>query len=427
MKILYYDCFCGISGDMNLGALIELGVPVDFLISELKKLNIDKEFSLKISKGEKCGITGTKVDVILNNETNCKNKITCEHAHHHAQEHSHSHAHHHEHHHDHNHEHHHRNFADIKNIIESSKLSESVKKISINIFNEVAIAEAKVHGKSVDEVHFHEVGAVDSIVDIVGAAICLDYLKVDKVMSSHVQVGGGFVKCAHGIMPVPAPATAEILKDVPTKSGLVDFETTTPTGAAILKASVTEYCNNTNMIVEKIGYGLGTRDLDVPNILRAYIITAPERPLIEKEKQLITETNIDDMSSEIYSYIEEELFNAGALDVYKTAIIMKKGRPAVKLSVLLKEENRDAIHDIIFKHTTSGGLREYEVDKYMLKRDFTYVDTEYGKVRVKNLYLKNELLKQKIEFEDCKKIARAESISINEVYKLVKDAMEDEQ
>ncbi len=406
MKVLYYDCFCGISGDMNLGALIDLGVPKEYLIDELQKLNMEKEFKLEIRKGEKCGITGVKVDVILENE------------------HKHEHKHHG---HSHGHEHHHRTFADVKKIISNSNLSDSVKKISIDIFFEVAIAEAKVHGKTIDEVHFHEVGAVDSIVDIVGAGICLDYLKVDKVYASSVQVGGGFVKCAHGVMPVPAPATAEILKDVPTKSGLVEFETTTPTGAGILKASVSKYTDNLEIAIEKIGYGLGTRDLEVPNILRAYIGTARENAMTRKERQFILETNIDDMNSELFNFTEKLLFENGALDVYKTPIIMKKGRPAVKLSVLFDGLNRAQIQDVIFKNTTVAGVREYAVDKYMLEREFSYVATKFGKVKVKNLFYNGEFLRCKPEYDDCEKIAYENAVSINDVYDLVREALNNEK
>ena len=227
MKVLYYDCFCGISGDMNLGALLDLGVDQEYVRQELSKLNLDAEYELQIKKDIKKGINGTRVDVILKNEKEC-----------HKRDHTHNHSHGHHHHQvdeeqsfpavhiEHTH-HEHRNLKDIENIINTSNLKDRVKQLSLNMFMKVAEAEAKVHGKSLYEVHFHEVGATDSIIDIVGAAVCLDYLKVDKVMASSVQVGGGFVKCAHGIIPIPAPATVEILLGVPMKSGIVPFETTT--------------------------------------------------------------------------------------------------------------------------------------------------------------------------------------------------------
>jgi uncharacterized protein (DUF111 family) len=316
MKTLYYDCFCGISGDMNLGAMVDLGVNPEYLKSELAKLPMASEFEVIIQKAVKKGIEGTKVDVRLTGEAPVKHH---EHAHpkhdHHAHtheneahKHSHDHAAHahthenaahahthenaaHAHTHDHptihthTHEkalhvhnnaphalHEHRNLAIIDSMISGSTLSESVKALSLKIFMEVAKAEAKVHGKPLQEVHFHEVGAVDSIVDIVGAAICFEALGVERVVSSSVQLGGGFVKCDHGMMPVPAPATAEILKGVPVRIGLVASEMTTPTGAAILKALVNEYSDQMSMNIAKIGYGLGTREHEFPNVLRVMIL-----------------------------------------------------------------------------------------------------------------------------------------------------------
>jgi uncharacterized protein (TIGR00299 family) protein len=259
MKVLYYDCFCGISGDMNLGALLDLGVDEEYLRQELSKLKLNAEYELQVKKDNKGGISGTRVDVLLKEEIH---KHKHDHDHHHYQHEVHTGVESH---------HAHRNLKDIENIIVNSSLSDRVKELSMAIFMKVAEAEAKVHGKSLDEVHFHEVGAVDSIVDIVGAAVCLDYLKVDKIMASPVQLGGGFVKCAHGIIPVPAPATVEILKNIPVKSGIVPFETTTPTGAAILAANVVTFTDKMNLSIEKTGYGIGHRDLEIPNILRVYI------------------------------------------------------------------------------------------------------------------------------------------------------------
>lgn len=273
MEILYYDCFCGISGDMNLAALIDLGVPKEYLIKELLKLNLNTEYEIKIEKSEKLGIIGTRVDVILKGKLDDEIHISDKDLHGHNHEHNHHNGDE-EHHHDennHSHEHNHRNLKGIEEIINSNDLSDKVKKLSIDMFMKVAEAEAKVHGKPLYEVHFHEVGAIDSIVDIVGAAICLDYLNVDKIIASPVQVGGGFVKCAHGLMPVPAPATVEILKNIPVNSGIVQFETTTPTGAAILAANVEEFTRNVDFSIKKIAYGIGHRDLEIPNVLRVYL------------------------------------------------------------------------------------------------------------------------------------------------------------
>jgi pyridinium-3,5-bisthiocarboxylic acid mononucleotide nickel chelatase len=284
MNVLYYDCFSGISGDMNLGAMIDLGVDKDYLIKELSKLKLQDEFELRITSDSRKGISGTKVDVILNHDYHEKvhedtlHKDAHENEHHHDHNHSHNeHGHSHEHFHKHNHDesnhHHHRNLKDIENLINSSELSEDVKKLSINIFMRVAVAEAKVHGKTIEEVHFHEVGATDSIVDIVGAAICRIYLKVDRVMCSSVELGSGFVRCAHGLIPVPAPATVEILKGIPVKSGIVPKETTTPTGAAILAELVDEFTDRKNFVINKIGYGIGNRDTEIPNVLRVFLAT----------------------------------------------------------------------------------------------------------------------------------------------------------
>ncbi len=291
MKILYYDCFCGISGDMNLAALIDLGVPKEYLVKELSKVNLNSEYEIKIERSIKLGITGTRVDVILKDEddkTHISDQDLLSHNHEHIHEQTFEHFHHNsdeEYHHGENnhshehsqkghvlsHQHHHRNLKDIEEIINFSDLSDKVKKLSLDMFMKVAEAEAKVHGKNLYEVHFHEVGAIDSIVDMVGSAICLDYLNVDKIIASTVQVGGGFVKCAHGLMPVPAPATAEILKNIPINTGIVQFETTTPTGAAILSANADEFTPKVDFLIKKVGYGIGHRDLEIPNVLRVYL------------------------------------------------------------------------------------------------------------------------------------------------------------
>ncbi|MDO7789080.1 nickel pincer cofactor biosynthesis protein LarC [Desulforamulus aquiferis] len=406
MKVLYYDCFCGISGDMNLGALLDLGVDEDYLRQEISKLNLDTEYELHIKKDNKRGISGTRVDVVCHHN----------HEHHHNEaqtshksQNSHN-----------NHEH--RNLKDIENIIINSNLNDKVKNLSLAIFNKVAEAEAKVHGKPLYEVHFHEVGAVDSIIDIVGAAVCIEFLKVDKIMASSVQVGGGFVKCAHGIIPVPAPATVEILKNAPVKFGIVPFETTTPTGAAILAANVCTFTDHMTLSIEKVGYGIGHRELEIPNVLRIYLGYQDRDEA--REEQYILETNIDDMNPELYGYIEEKLFAQGALDVFKSAITMKKGRAATKLSVLVKEIHEKSVVDVIFRETTSIGVRKYKVEKIMLPRDFIKINTKYGSVNVKNAYYQGEKVKYKPEFEDCKRIAIERNIPIAKVYQEVHKIME---
>lgn len=419
MKVLYYDCFCGISGDMNLAALIDLGVPKENLIQELSKLNLNSEYEIKVEKSQKLGITGTRVDVILKDKLDDETHILDKDLHGHNHEHFHHNSDEEKHHdeNNHSHEHHHRNLKDIEKIINSSNLSDKVKKLSLDMFMKVAEAEAKVHGKPLYEVHFHEVGAIDSIVDMVGAAICLDYLKVDKIIASPVQVGGGFVKCAHGLMPVPAPATVEILKNIPVNAGIAQFETTTPTGAAILATNVEEFTRNLDFSIKKIAYGIGHRDLEIPNVLRVYL---GEKESSEKVgEHYILETNIDDMNPELYGYVEEKLFEAGALDVFKTPIFMKKGRPGIKLSVLTNEKVEQDALDVIFEETTSIGARKYKVEKIMLDRDFSKVKTEYGDITIKKSYYKGNLVKYKPDYEECKIIAKEKNISIDKVYKAI--------
>lgn len=431
-RILYYDCFSGISGDMNLGALIDLGVDKEYLIKELSKLNIDDEFQIKINRDSRKGISGTKVDVILIHEhhshvhddehSHChkhEEHDHCDEAHEGCHEHNHN-EHEKHHHHSHDEHHHHRNLININEIINSSNLNDNVKELSKKIFLQVAKAEAKVHNKSLEEVHFHEVGATDSIVDIVGAAICLDYLKVDKILCSKVQVGSGFVKCAHGVMPVPAPATAEILKDIPMiSSEEIPFEATTPTGAAIVVATADNFTQHKNFDVIKVAYGIGGKDIsEIPNILRVFLAEENENEGndVEREEALILECNIDDMNSETYEYVMNKLFDNGASDVYFTPIIMKKTRPAIKLTVLCESKLENIMKEIIFKETTTLGIRKYNVEKSMLSREIEKLDTIYGEISVKKSYFNGNLVNSKPEYEDCKKIALEKNISIKEVY-----------
>ena len=390
MDILYYDCFAGISGDMNLGALIDLGVPSVYLIKELKKLNLEG-YEIRVTEGIKMGISGTKVNVILESEKKNKHK------------------------HDH-HSHEHRNLSDIRKIIEESELSDYIKEKSMLIFQEIGEAEAKIHGKSIDEIHFHEVGAVDSIVDIVGTTICIDYLKPDKILSSTVELGGGFVECAHGTYPVPAPATAEILKDIPVKKGSVDKETTTPTGAAILKVLVDEFTDQTNFTIDKVAYGIGHYDLQLPNVLRVYAGKQTVSGNLVKAEALLFECNIDDMNPEYYDYLIDKLFEAGAHDVFLVPIIMKKSRPAVQLKVLCSGNEQEEIEKIILEETTSLGLRYVPVTKSMLERKVTTIDTAFGKIKIKEGLYSGKSIKYKAEYSDCVKAAKKYKVSLQQVY-----------
>jgi uncharacterized protein (TIGR00299 family) protein len=450
MKILYYDCFAGISGDMNLGAMIDLGVDAGYLTGELQKLNLGG-YEIRVSKQQRKGITGTQVDVLLTgNEP--------EHGHHHDHDHSHAggdHGHSHGHHlhgpssifeglkrriipeyykelerehdeggylHLHHREHHgHRNLGDIEKIIRESELSDKVKSMSMNIFRMVARAEAKIHGKPIDEVHFHEVGAVDSIVDIVGAAVCIDYLAPDRIIASSVEMGGGFVNCAHGTFPVPAPATLEIMKGKPMKLGAVPFETATPTGVAILAALADEFTETPAFTIVKTGYGIGHRDTEIPNVLRVCLVETEETEITGKTvNAVVMECNIDDMNPERYAYVMERLFEAGADDVYLQNIIMKKSRPAVMLSVLCDPGKIPAVEHLLFTETSTLGVRYQYVKKTMLDRRAANMDTPWGTVRLKEAYYQGEKLRTKPEYDDCAAIARKHDISIEMVCEYIR-------
>lgn len=398
---------------MNLGALVDLGVPGDYLLKELKKLNVSNEYNIHIEKGTKQGITGTSVKVYDMNELHEHNH---NHEHEHEHNHEHSHEHEHSHNHDeHNHEHSHgsRNYNDIKELINNSEINSNVKKISLKIFDEVAKAEAKVHNKTIEEVHFHEVGAIDSIVDIVGAAICIDYLNIDKIISSPVEVGYGTLKCAHGILPVPAPATAEILKDIPVISKNVPFEATTPTGAAIIKAMAREITYEKNFMVKKIGYGLGEKEgKKAPNVLRAFLGESDDNT----SKEYMVECNIDDMRGEEFQLLMERLLEEGALDVFYTSIHMKKDRPATKISVLCGFDVLENIKKTIFLNSSTIGVRCYEISREKLERREEIVICKYGDVPVKISYLNGEEIRVKPEYDICKYIAKERGIEINKVY-----------
>ncbi len=415
MKILYYDCFSGISGDMNMAAMIDLGVDKQYLIDELSKLSVEG-YELRFAADSRKGIFGTRADVILTgtdiqhtqnhlindsnktfvagklNLTQLKRAKTSE-------MHDHSHG---------------RNYLNIKQLIEESALNDNVKKLSVEIFRKIAVAEAHIHGKKVDDVHFHEVGAVDSIIDIVAATICFDYLKPNKVIASPVQLGGGFVNCAHGTFPVPAPATLEILKGIPVKLGAVDVETTTPTGAAIIATFATEFTEQPNFSIEKIAYGIGHRDNAVPNVLRVCIAT--EYDDAEHQLACITECNIDDMNPEMYEYVMNKLFDAGADDVYFQTIIMKKTRPAVKISVMSNLQLVTNIEEILLTETTTLGVRNYQVNKRILKREVNTIETKWGAVSVKVGFLNGIAIKSKPEYSDCLKISQQNNISLADVY-----------
>ena len=383
MKILYYDCFSGISGDMNLGAMLDLGVNEDYLTGELEKLNL-KGWKLEVSKDQRHGIEGTRVTV----------KQT-------------------------GHEHSHRHITDIEKIINNSLLEKKTKELSKKIFSKVAEAESVVHAIPVDKVHFHEIGAIDSIIDIVGAAICFNTLKIDEVHVSVVELGGGMVNCDHGKLPVPAPATAEIIKNIPVRKGGVDFEATTPTGAAIIATLGNVFNSSVPFEIEKVAYGVGQKDhAVVPNLLRVYLgeKSGTSGP---GHEALVIECNIDDMNPEFFEHISEKLFSAGASDVFLTNIIMKKGRPGIVLNVITEAELADVIKGILFTESTTLGVRSFPFRKDTLIRKFESIGTLFGQVTVKRSYYNGIEVSCKPEFEECRKLASEKGLPVKEIYNII--------
>jgi uncharacterized protein (TIGR00299 family) protein len=359
--------------------MIDLGVDKDYLISELGKLNLNG-WELLAEKDQRHGIQGTKVTV---RQTHI--------------------------------EHEHRHLSDIEKIINSSSLDGKTKDLSHKIFMKVATAEATVHGIPVGKVHFHEVGAIDSIIDIVGAAICFNTLGVDAVHVSTVELGSGFVNCDHGRLPVPAPATAEIIKGLPVKTGGVDFEATTPTGAAILAALCTGTGEMRSIKFLKTAYGVGQKDNpDVPNLLRVFMGESDD--IIGGHEAILLECNIDDMNPEFYEHISERLFSAGASDVFISNIVMKKGRPGNVLSVICESGSTETLKEIIFTESTSLGIRSFPFRKDTLIRKFEVIKSNLGEVHIKRSYYKDKEVSSKPEFEDCKRIANEQGIPVKEVY-----------
>ncbi len=437
---LYFECFSGISGDMTLGALVDLGVPQEYLIAELAKLNVEG-YHLHFKSVKKQGIGATHAKVHLEHHHDDHHHDDHHHDDHHHDDHHHDDHHHDDHHHDehqhgehhhdehhhgeHNHDdhhhddhhHEHRNLKSITDIINKSEITTGAKERAIKMFETLAKAEATVHQTTVDEIHFHEVGAIDSIVDIIGCAICIDYLKPQKIMFSHIYEGCGHVKCAHGIMPVPVPATMELAKmgGIPLKITKTKGEMITPTGATIALCLADEFVSEApTMVIEKIGYGAGTKEFGHANILRvcAYneIKSSPD--------VVVLESNLDDATGEVMAYTMEKLFQAGARDVFFTPIYMKKNRPAQMLSVICDEENRKKMENIIFENTTTIGIRFYMAKRTILKRENIVVETLIGEADVKVCEHNNTKYFYP-EFESVKKISSAKSLPFKEVYNQV--------
>jgi uncharacterized protein (TIGR00299 family) protein len=449
-KTLYLDIFSGISGDMFIAALIDLGVDAAQLEREIGRLGVGG-YHLHVARREKAGIAGVKFDVHLDSE----------HGHTHGQGHSHAHPHEHSHEshprgplallksvfksdvpivHDHSHEHDHghghghtheqeRDFAQIRELITRSTLSDWVKEKAIGVFRRIAVAEGKVHGKPPEQVHFHEVGAVDSIVDIVGACVALELLGKPRVLAATVQEGTGWVKCAHGRFPVPTPATLAILgeRGAAITQGDEPHELVTPTGAALLAEFVESFGPMRGLVAEKIGFGLGTRDNQTrPNVLRAILGEAPANDATDDASPAtldwdtdtiaVLETNLDDINAEVLGAFVEKALDAGALDVFHTAIQMKKNRPAVLLTVLCAAADADKFSELILRETTAFGVRRTLAERRKLKREFVNVATPFGDITVKLGKLGGTVVQAAPEFESCRKAAEAAGVPLKAVY-----------
>ena len=405
MKILYFDCFAGISGDMTIGALLDLGLDFEFLINELAKLGVSG-YELSLTRVDRSGINAAKFDVHLSS-------IEINHHHDHShKEHTHSHETHHPSpitHHSHNH----RSLSTIKHLIESSTLSEKVKQNSLAIFQRIGEAESKIHGVDIESVHFHEVGAVDSIVDIIGACIGLEALGIEKIISSPLHVGYGTFTCAHGTYPIPGPAATEILRGVPIYAKEIEGELVTPTGAAIVATLASEFSKMPMMRVEKVGYGAGTRTYEkFPNVLRA-VLGEIEIKDATPDTISVIEANIDDLSPQIFGHLMEQALTAGALDIFYTPVQMKKNRPGILLTLLCAVGDREKFIELIFRETTTLGIRYRTENRVILQREFLSVETEFGPVKIKIARDANgKVINVAPEYEDCQAAAMKHQVAV---------------
>ncbi len=378
LRVAYFDCYSGISGDMILGALFDLGVDPGIIRKALKTLDL-KGYKLKTSQVKRGLIAGTKVQVSLTKSR---------HSHHPA-----------------------RKYSDIKKLIADSDLSATAKKSSQEIFKRIAQVEAAIHNT---KIHFHEIGAVDSIVDIVGGVVAIESLKLDKIYSSPLNVGEGFVQCAHGYLPVPAPATLKLLQGVPVFSSGVKKELTTPTGAAMIGFYADKFGSLPTMKIVGDGYGAGDHIIsEMPNMLRVVLGEICKEP---DEELVLIETNIDDMNPEFYEGTMQSLFNAGALDVYLTPIIMKKSRPANKISVLSTETDRQIMSEILLHETSSFGVRYYPIGRTVLEREMKSVKTSWGPVKIKIGKFNGKVIQISPEYEECKRISYKKKIPVKQIY-----------
>lgn len=388
MKLLYLDCFSGISGDMLLGALIDLGVSEELLRGELAKLHLH-DYRIETRRVVKQNISATKFDV-------------------HAESHG----------------HHHRGYTEIAGMITGSGLSENVKRRAISVFRRIGEAEAKIHGVPLEKVHFHEIGAVDSIVDIVGGCVAMELLGVERVAALPPPLGSGSVETAHGRYPIPAPATLELLKGVATQPSPERCELVTPTGAALLVEFAAEFGSMPAMVVEKIGYGAGTREFGAtPNVLRAVLGTAVAAA--ESDSVAVIEANIDDMNPQWFGDVMERLLVTGALDVFLTPVQMKKNRPGTLLTVLCEPGDADRFAELVLTHTTSFGVRIHEARRRILAREIVRVVTRFGEIEVKIGRLNGKVVTRSPEYESCKRAAALANVPVREVYEAAARAAEE--
>jgi uncharacterized protein (TIGR00299 family) protein len=413
MRIAYLDCFSGISGDMFLGALVNAGVPFDVLQQAVVGLNVGA--TLELSRVDRAGISASKVDVLVRGEKDMPREefwAQKQHSHEsedaaHARTHSHG-----------------RSLSEILRIIDAAPISERAKQTASEIFSALSLAEAKVHNVDVEQVHFHEVGAEDAIVDIVCAAVGAEWLAVDEFISSPLNVGGGTVTCAHGLMPVPAPATLELLRGVPIYSGEIQKELVTPTGAAIAKVLVNRFESRPKMTTDKIGYGAGSRDFTGhPNVLRLSVGESIETPLsaetshasVQQEEIAILEASLDDLNPQLIGYLSELALANGALDVFTVPLQMKKNRPGTLLTVLARPEDEPKLRELIFRESSTLGIRMRRETRYALPRRHEAVATPWGEVRMKIAGTNGAAAHYAPEYEDCRRIAAEHEVPLKTV------------
>ena len=427
MRTLYLECNMGAAGDMLTAALLELTADRQAFIDRMNALGLPG-VEVSAEPAVKCGITGTHMKVTVDGEEEVPSDHEHHHEHGHSHEHEHDHEHSHEHEHDHDHDHHHEHEhghehhhghhhaspADIDSLIDSLAVSDRVKADAKAVYALIADAESRVHGRPVTEIHFHEVGTMDAVADVVGVCLLMEEIAPDEVIASPVHTGSGHVHCAHGILPVPAPATAMILQGIPSYSAGVRGELCTPTGAALLKHFVSRFGDRPVMAVSAIGYGMGKKDFEQANCVRAFL---GER---EGEREKITklECNLDDMTGEDIGFATEQLFAAGARDVYTQAIGMKKNRPGILLSVICLPEDADRLAEVMMKHTTTLGIRRADMSRYVLRRGEEKAETPYGEVRIKRAAGMG-VERVKPEFEDLAALAREKGLALDEIRRTV--------